>query len=464
MNVSEPFKKYAETVCAQIRWKKAHPAVTKEIENHLIDQKNAYLELGDSESIAEEKALLQMGDPVAVGAALDSTHKPAPQKGMIALVLLLSVIGVFLQLQYFPYVSEIYPQGVFTMRVLFAFAAGITAFLLFYFLDFSFFGKHPYCCTAFLLGIVLLTQLFGLGINGQKWLHLGNIALSPMMLSLLFPLVFSSNLYALRSQGRRGYLKGCVLALFWCIVLSIFTHFGSVILFLASANLLLLAAAYRNWFGKKTKPLFFLFVLLELTFVAFLVLSSPYRSARIFYAFHPEADAQGYGYVASTLREMLSHSVFFGKGTAFAKGNLFAALPSNSFPADYLLAVSTYRYGWLIFLLLIGLLAAFFVLGFRKCLKQKSILGQMTALSILSAFAVETIFYVLANLGFTLITSGALPFLSYGINAAFIHMALAGILLSVFRTGEVYQDGTTPTPHENKFIQWTDGKLILSFK
>lgn len=179
--------------------------------------------------------------------------------------------------------------------------------------------KHPYCCTAFLLGVVLLTQLFGLGINGQKWLHLGCISLSPMMLSLLFPLVFSSNLYALRSQGRRGYLKGCALALFWCIVLSVFTHFGSVILFLASANLLLLAAAYRNWFSEKTKPLFFLFVLLELAFVAFLILSSPYRSARIFYALHPEADAQSYGYVASTLREMLSHSAFLGKGTGFAE-------------------------------------------------------------------------------------------------------------------------------------------------
>lgn len=83
--------------------KKAHPAVAKEIENHLIDQKTVYLEQGDSESIAEEKALLQMGDPVAVGAALDSTHKPSPQWGMIGLILLLCGIGIFLQLQYLPY-------------------------------------------------------------------------------------------------------------------------------------------------------------------------------------------------------------------------------------------------------------------------------------------------------------------------------------------------------------------------
>lgn len=81
MNVSDAFHRYAEKVCEQIRWKKAHPAVAQEIEDHLTDQKNAYLAAGDSESIAEEKALLQMGDPVSVGAALDQTHKPAPQWG-----------------------------------------------------------------------------------------------------------------------------------------------------------------------------------------------------------------------------------------------------------------------------------------------------------------------------------------------------------------------------------------------
>ena len=54
MNVSDAFHRYAEKVCEQIRWKKAHPAVAQEIEDHLTDQKNAYLAAGDSESIAEE--------------------------------------------------------------------------------------------------------------------------------------------------------------------------------------------------------------------------------------------------------------------------------------------------------------------------------------------------------------------------------------------------------------------------
>ena len=97
MNSSEQFKHYTEKVCQQIRWKKAHGVVAQEIENHLIDQKNAYIDMGDSESTAEEKALLQMGDPVTVGAALDSTHKPAPQWGMMGLVMVLFLLGAVIQ-------------------------------------------------------------------------------------------------------------------------------------------------------------------------------------------------------------------------------------------------------------------------------------------------------------------------------------------------------------------------------
>lgn len=43
MNVSDAFHRYAEKVCEQIRWKKAHPAVAQEIEDHLTDQKTPTL-------------------------------------------------------------------------------------------------------------------------------------------------------------------------------------------------------------------------------------------------------------------------------------------------------------------------------------------------------------------------------------------------------------------------------------
>ena len=52
----------------QIRWKKAHDSVRKELSDHIEDQKNAFLDMNMDENEAEERAVQEMGDPMDVGA------------------------------------------------------------------------------------------------------------------------------------------------------------------------------------------------------------------------------------------------------------------------------------------------------------------------------------------------------------------------------------------------------------
>ncbi len=464
MNASKEFKKYTEKVCEQIRWKKAHAVVAKEIEDHLVDQKNAYINMGDPENIAEEKALLQMGDPVAVGAALDSTHKPAPQKGFIILLLLLLGISTILQLQFVPLIAEEWLQEIFTARLYVIPLFAIVTLSIFYHLDFSFFGKYPYLIPALLLVSIFLKETFGIQMNGQKWLSFGSLAISPFLLSLLFPLGLCSIAYQFRQQRLYGYIKTCLFAIFAAILLASFFGFASLFIFAFSATVVLFSASCKGWFGKNTKPVFFTFAIAGLLFTMYLLFGTPYRLNRITYALHPEADPQGYGYIALLLRSMLADSKFFGTASGFAENPILQNLLTDDFCAEYFLTFITYRFGWAVSIALVMLLAVFLVLGFHKCLKQKSVWGQMVSLCILSVFTVECFFYILTNLGHPFIASASLPFLSYGMNNTLIHMALAGTLLSVFRTGEVYRDEEKPVLNESKFIQWTNGKLIISFK
>ena len=421
MNVSDAFHRYAEKVCEQIRWKKAHPAVAQEIEDHLTDQKNAYLAAGDSESIAEEKALLQMGDPVSVGAALDQTHKPAPQWGIIGLVLLLFVLGGIIQvllLKTIPVGND--ALATHSAQVLFVFLPlSLATFVGMYFLDFSFFGKHPYVLPLGLLMVDLAAQLFGVSYCGKRWFTLGSFALSPLALSLLFPLAFCGLFYRLRSQGRRGYLISGVLAVVFCLIV-----------------LLMFYAPFRYRYGWE----------------------------RLYTIFVPSGDPMGSGYLSTQLKTILSHCVLLGEGAALSETQAYLLTDASMLRSDYLLAYLTYHYGWAVSGGLVLLLAVFLGLGFRKALKQKSIFGQMVSLTILCTFTAEILLYIPANLGIWLIAPIALPFLSYGATALHINMALAGVLLSVFRTGEVYRDTQAPLLSESKFIQWNDGKLTISFK
>lgn len=471
MNVSDAFHRYAEKVCEQIRWKKAHPAVAQEIEDHLTDQKNAYLAAGDSESIAEEKALLQMGDPVSVGAALDQTHKPAPQWGMIGLVLLLFVLGGIIQvllLKTIPAGDDAFAAR--SAQVLFVFLPlSLAAFVGMYFLDFSFFGKHPYVLLLCLLLFDVIARMFGLDYGGQKWLALGFFSISPLAVSMLFPLAFCGLFYRLRSQGRKGYLISGVLAAVFCLFLSYCHTFSGVLAFVFSAGILMLIAAKKEWFGKKNQTILLLLLLAAATLFILLMFYAPFRYQFAFERaraiFLPSSDVAGDGYVPAQLRAAISHSVFLGKGKDIVGISPILIEIPGMLRSDYLLTYLTYHYGWVASGIVVLLLAVFLGLGFRKALKQKSIFGQMVSLTILCTFTAEILLYIPANLGIWLIAPIALPFLSYGATALLINMALAGVLLSVFRTGEVYRD-TAPHPifSDSKFIQWADGKLTITFK
>lgn len=67
---------YLEAVRQQIRWKKAQSSVLEEINNHIIDQKSAFVIDGFSEEEATDKAIAEMGDPIVVGEQLDRAHRP----------------------------------------------------------------------------------------------------------------------------------------------------------------------------------------------------------------------------------------------------------------------------------------------------------------------------------------------------------------------------------------------------
>ena len=467
MNVSDAFHRYAEKVCEQIRWKKAHPAVAQEIEDHLTDQKNAYLAAGDSESIAEEKALLQMGDPVSVGAALDQTHKPAPQWGIIGLVLLLFVLGGIIQvllLKTIPVGNDALATR--SAQVLFVFLPlSLATFVGMYFLDFSFFGKHPYVLPLGLLMVDLAAQLFGVSYCGKRWFTLGSFALSPLALSLLFPLAFCGLFYRL-SEVRA---EGAILSAVFCLVLSYCHTFSGVLTFVFSAGVLMLIASKKKWFDKQRNMFLLLFLLAVVCLIVLLMFYAPFRYRygweRLYTIFVPSGDPMGSGYLSTQLKTILSHCVLLGEGAALSETQAFLLTDASMLRSDYLLAYLTYHYGWAVSGGLVLLLAVFLGLGFRKALKQKSIFGQMVSLTILCTFTAEILLYIPANLGLWLIAPIALPFLSYGTMQLLFNMALAGVLLSVFRTGEVYRD-TAPHPifSDSKFIQWADGKLTITFK
>ena len=65
------------TAVEQVRFRPDHAAIARELAAHLEDHRADLERLGYDRSLATERTLRAMGDPVVVGRALDRAHKPA---------------------------------------------------------------------------------------------------------------------------------------------------------------------------------------------------------------------------------------------------------------------------------------------------------------------------------------------------------------------------------------------------
>ena len=113
--------------------------------------------------------------------------------------------------------------------------------------------------------------------------------------------------------------------------------------------------------------------------------------------------------------------------------------------------------------MIIGMLSFFIAKGFMRCFKQKSGLALFVSVSVLLTFTMQVIGYAVANLGFQLVSPISLPLISQGNTATVINLILIGIMLSVFRTGDIVRDRHMAETANPRFVTWSDGKPTISF-
>lgn len=448
------FKEYVELVCQQLRWKKARPVIEREIGIHLCDQRDALIKSGMDEDTANLESIRQMGDAVEIGMKLDRVHRPKPQWSMLAATAALLMIGLLIRLFIF---NDGDRSGLLSVRLFYT-AIGIIVMLIAYFSDFSLLGKYPKTILFSVMAISIAGLCLSPTINGQSFYT--------QYITLLFPLSFTGMIFATRNKGYSGIiLSGWAFAILAFIAICIPSVSG-FLLFSISGILLLSVAIYRNWFGvKRTHGFSLLLIPIFLITAAFSVFmgTSDYRWNRLSIAFNPSLDPNGAGYLGNMTKELLSSASLLGMGNIPEQYHVMLREPINLFQTDLILTAVISLLGWIAFLGIIIALLFFIVKGFSLCFKQKSSLGLFVSLSIMITFTIQMLIYVVFNLGFQLISPLSLPLISYGNTATVINLGLIGLMLSVFRTGDMVKGEGGPCKN-NKLFSWNNGKLTIDFK
>ena len=434
--MAETIREYLDKVQEQIRWKRARPVVVRELEQHLTDQRDAFVEEGNAPETAERLAVEEMGDPVSIGTELDRVHRPKPQWGLLAATTTLALLGGFLRVCLTASGAGTY-ENISLFRTAVALALGTACLLGAYFLDYTWLTRHA--VGVYIGGLVL-------GVL-SLWLSpdINHASYYTRYVVLLYPTVYAVWLYRFRSRRWKGLLlailDGVPLVIIGCLA----PYALGILLLMVTGFVLLLAAAGTDWFGVgrgKTAAVVLGIASTMAGSVVWQVWKHGWYRGRLLKFLHPELDPFGGGYQAMSVRKALSVSQWLGEGdwsVAVSPAPFERTVPDWS--RDFLLTTVVYKLGWLPFLLLVLAVAGLLLWLLWKCLRQRNQAGRLVALSVILPLGLQMLFSVMQNLGYILF-SASMPLVTGNLPTV-ITMGLIGLALSVFREEPIARENST---------------------
>ncbi len=428
MQQSEAINDYLKTVCDQIRWKKAHDMISEEMEHHILDQRNAYLETGLTESEATSKAILEMGDPVLVGSQLDHAHRPKTEWSLVIWTGIILMLGFIIRIS----IANDTGNSANIAKSLLSVVIGLGCMAVAYFIDFTIIGKYPKTVFLGLSAMMMIATLVSPMINGYYYYT--------RYILLLFPTAFVGIVYSFRKKSSLGLsISGAFLLIPMCLGLRD-VSVSSVFILVVSCLALVTYGIQKGWFGiGKIKAMLLVYVPGAIAVIVGLFMSASllagYQIRRIEVFLHPETDPLGAGYMSTLIREVVQHAKFLGE-SEYIGTPLGGVLLSTDFVLTYLIQ----RFGWISLGILLFVLGTFIVRIYMLCAKQKSILGRWVSVSVLMTLCIQIVIYIICNLGYQLLFSPSLPLISYGGAATIANMSLIGIMLSAFKSGDLTYD------------------------
>lgn len=436
---------FLKTVCEQVRWKSARNIISQELDDHITDQTDAFIQQGVDEETALDNAVLEMGDPIDIGVQLDRTYRPKPNKTLIALTLIILIIG---------FITRIYVQVLSSKPVNFTqdfmtiiIAAG--CMLAIYFIDYTMIIKYS---RLLFVGLCILTIIIVVcreTVNGRH--------IFAVFLMLLFPFLFAGIVYSMRGKRYVGILTCGIFYVISAVFCMLLPSISSLLVVSISCLITLTVAVFCNWFNSsRLKSLFLIYI--------------PTISALIFAIAKLVQNFQqsylGDQWFNDMLRKILMNSQFIGDGAHVSMGaspEIPLKTAFSPFISDQMLTYLVHELGWISFIAILLLFTAFTAITIFICLKQKSILGRLVSISITSTLACQVVLYIMSNIGLGIISPLTLPLFSEGNSALIVNMILVGLLLSVFKSDSIVKDLSPQRTKGKPFFELQKGKLIINF-
>ncbi len=282
-------------------------------------------------------------------------------------------------------------------------------------------------------GIILLVLVLvpGIGhaVNGsRRWIRLGPIALQVSELVKLCGIMYVSQYLVRHGAYARdhiiGVFKPVALLGLMAILLLLEPDFGAtVVLFVAVLGVMFMAGVRLRWFC--------LLIVLGGIAMALLVVSSPYRLARLTGFLHPWQNQFDTGYQLTQALIAFGRGGWFGVGLGQSIQKLFYLPEAHT---DFIVAILAEEFGFIGVLIVFTL---FMIMVWRGLMiaRRAHLMDRLFAAYITYGITFWLGMQVIVNIGVNiglLPTKGlTLPFISYGGSSLVIDLVAVGMLLRV---------------------------------
>ncbi|ASZ16146.1 MULTISPECIES: FtsW/RodA/SpoVE family cell cycle protein [Bacillus cereus group] len=410
-------ERFLTEVTNHIKSKEAKDLVATELNFHLKQAKNMWMDKGLSEEVAEDKAVEQMGSPVKLGQELNKLHKPKVDWFLIGLLVAAMGLG-FLPVIAFGYMNDLLMDKVIFVVLGIATALGM---MLINYRKLERLGWLFYT-----IGVLILLMLYcfpNAGMLGEPIIKVGPIAIDRLMAVPFFFLAWASFF----NNSRIKVMHLVALYLFSLYLFLIGAAFSVIFIYITMVFVML-------WWSKlgKKKALIITIVPICLLIIgayfSWHTVKGVYLDRFLGYL-NPERDAQGAGFMYIRLKEVMSSAGWFG-----TYGDMkFIPAPDT----DFVFASLTYYYGYWLALILVFVLSLFVARLIVISYKINDRYGKLLLVGGLTLFVVQFLYNVGMILGLLPITAISLPFISYGLTPTVFHALIMGIVLSVYRRKDI---------------------------
>ncbi|MBV6680999.1 FtsW/RodA/SpoVE family cell cycle protein [Bacillus thuringiensis] len=404
-------ERFLKEVTNHIKSKEAKDLVAMELDFHLKQAKNMWMDKGLSEEVAEDKAVEQMGSPVKLGEELNKLYKPKVDWFLIGLLVAAMGLG-FLPIITFGHAD------LFMNKVVFVILGVVTAMGMML-LDYRRLEKLGWMFYTIGVLILLMIKCFPTDyVIGEAIIKIGPIKIDCLMTMPFFFLAWASFF----NNSRLKFMHLLILYVFSLYLFSTTSILLPIFIYITMVFVML-------WWSKLGKNTAWLITILPiLPFIVRDLFSwsavKEYRIARILGFINPAHDQWDL-----RLQEAMSSAGWFG-----TYGNIKSIRAAHT---DFVFASLTYYYGYVLALVLVVILSLFAVRIMNIAYKINDGYGKLLLVGGVTLFVIHFICNVGMTLGILPRVSISLPFISYGLIPTLFHAFIMGIVLSVYRRKDI---------------------------